>query len=316
MAANMFDREQFTRKISETELFSSLKPQFVQALGPFIQGLVTSAWDMPEGKPRLEFQSIVKNLVNLQQKLLNIEGVKDIQSIFANFVQSLDRIFKTLSTNPEIASEIRETMTGAIVPMHGFIQEASKRLETEFMPNALKDEFKQRLNWIDKRLQKINNAPLNLTPEKLRDKMGQKLSNGILPLGNALLDTALSPLGLDEQQKNELTNMAKDLMDIPLNLLSGESTLEEAIQNLIKILEQLFKFLLGNPDVILKVASCILPALGPMGVAVAGALQMANVAKEMIPDNLKDSLSELTGQTVGLETLLQSNTLKLDSPKM
>lgn len=325
MSTPMQDRDQFTSIISEKKLFSSLQPQFVQAIGPLVQGLVHSAWDIPEGKMRTDLQGMAETLADLPQKMLDVKGIKDIQSLFATFMQILNRIFALLQGNPEQASEMRDQVTKAIAPMSQFIADARKQIQSAgasgSISASIQKGFEQRLDQIDKPLQKINNVvsespsiqPIDEAvmqsagpkPETLRKEISKKLSDSVLPLGNALFETALSPLGLSKEAQTELSNMGKDLVNIPLDLLSGKSKLEDALDTLMKVLERLFKFLMSHSDVILKAASCILPALGPVGLAVTGALQVANAVKGAIPEGVTSSLAELMGKITGLETLLQ-----------
>lgn len=325
-----FDRNRFTTILSETDLFRSLQPEFVKAIGPIGQALTIDAFDAPT-KEKKQLAAMAKELSRLPKKMMEgSEDIKGYQSTFAKFFNILGDIFRFLTKHPIVASHVGPKIIEAMKPLQTFMSTVKEQIT--YFPISIQQGIKERLDWVDERIAGINSSVSQLSVpthpvkeleqteepvklETLPNKVAQKLSDAIFPLGNSLLEAALSPLGLEKTQQRELSNIGKELLNIPLDLLSGQSTLEEAINAIAALLENLFNFFIKNPEVVMKVASFVLPVLGPMGVALSGVLQA--VSSSPILTNLKNGLQSMCGidgSVNKLETVLQPGVDALNRP--
>lgn len=318
---NMFVRDQFTKMVSGTDFFKRLQPAFVKAIGPLAATLMNEIPDVSLDKEAHErLYQMAEGLIQLPHALVEVKGEKDLQSVFAVFFKILTDLVGFLKKHPVVAAQIGPKILESTQNLKTLLSDAKNQV-TGIDSVIIRKGVEERVEWLGNQVAAINKTVSELAvlpqvqgqaqekgvqpkpqtqSQTLRKQVAKKVSEGILPLGNKLSEAALTPLGLAPEQNLELSNLAKNLMNVPLDLLSGNSTLEEALKAITEILEKLCKFLFSNPEALFKTASLILPALGPVGLAVSGALQVVS-SNEMLMGGLKMGLNSVMGQVTKLE---------------
>lgn len=323
MAANMnnFNRDRFTQLLSETDFFKACKPEFVKAIEPLMSTLIQEGWD-GDSKEKGELVEMAKTLTDLPSALESAGNEKDIQSAFSRFFEFLKRLFGFLNEHPVAAAHIGPKVQTAMGTLKEFLGNVKEQVPN-IRSTSIREGVEQRARWVEEQIASIDKTVAQLQPSEsiqskgspsLDTQISKEVSKGVVSLGSKLSEASLSPLGLSQEQNRELAGLGKQLLNVPVDLLSGKSTLGEAIKALGEILQKLFEFLTNNPEVVMNAASTILPALGPLGVAVSGALKMVS-SNETVMGGIKTALQTVSGNVKKLETELQPEALNLNAKK-
>ncbi len=245
--------------------------------------------------------SIGNQLIELPFKMLK-GGMdeKNVKTGFSEFFKILRDVQEFFEENPKLAGNVGQKLERAMQPLQNFIDKATSIVEQSPMPDELKKGVIERLGQVKTRADQVTKslhpellthvskiaaevinpegditnmvqpaiqiAKMAMETPLLTDLRKQFLS-AVFPIGGTILNVALDLHNanlLNDKQRSELTDIGRDIMRIPYQLLSGKTDFNGAVTKLEESLKSLGSFFLSNPEIAVKAGATISSSLVPM----------------------------------------------------
>lgn len=144
--------------------------------------------------------------------------------------------------------------------------------------------------------------------------LGQDFFKSVFPIGGSVLELGYSLYNSDimnEKQRaalcGALSKIGGDLVTAPIQVLSGEISLEKACSKVENSMKKLGDFFIDNPEVAIRAGTTILQRILPLGSFLPKAIEALMCSKEAKPlrDGLVSAFGSMVKQMVSLEGSLE-----------
>jgi hypothetical protein len=325
------ERTKLANQFSENALFTELQPEFFNAILPLGKALILNAFDLDRNgnlttEQRDKLAAIGNTLVK-DLPFMQMNSADDIKKGFSSFITTLQKLRDFCKDNPDIAASIAPKIQLQMEPLKHFIASTRQKLLDPHITETIRKGLTKRFTAIETYAQKITDN-LNPTVKKTLEQINEahikseplqavekNLTNVIFPICESLLNTGFALVKDNVATQNQLTTLqtaGKEIMGLPIQVLTGKKDVAEAATNLGSSLKSLGGFLGSNPKVAVSAGASFLPALLPIFEFIKSAFSMLKQLFEkgpvgnLTPQNLNKGLGELGKQAEGLENTLEN----------
>lgn len=326
-------REKFVKEVVETSLFKMLQVEFFKIVPKMGQEILTTCQDAYNNQQLTNEQR--DELAKIGQKLSSeipfrmLSGSMDVKEGFKEFVGALRMTQNFFTANPALAMDLGSKVLSIFKSLATFISSTREVVEEAPVPKPIKEGFQERLNLVDAQSKEVDNVVQSAIREPLPapvvdmakllinspvvQELQKNLLTAVFPIGGTILNVGFSLYNsgiLRDKQRNELAEIGKNIMDLPVKLLTGEIDLQGMLTGLTDGLKSLGNFFVSNPDIAVRAGATILPSLLPLGGFLKQAVSFvaqSDIAQDVIGQGISKGIGLLSHQVLGVENVLEKS---------